>query len=170
MKKAGTLVLAMVFLLQVGGYYLYVALQEIKFHQTFFENQENYSDEEITLLNLTSAEFNSALVDDHELRIDGKMYDIIRVEQVGDCLMVYAWLDHEEGELLELLSHIFHDDQEESQKGELSNSISQLLCLNFTFPENLIPEPQQLSPIPPDLYSVNHISFISELESPPPQI
>ncbi|NJN42865.1 MAG: hypothetical protein HC811_12170 [Flammeovirgaceae bacterium] len=82
MNRIFAVVLVIVFLLQVGGYYLYVALREIQLQESFWENRENYKSEDLTILKLTSADFHKSKVDDNELRIDGKMYDIVRTEKV----------------------------------------------------------------------------------------
>ena len=170
MKRIGALVLAMTFLVQLGGYYMYVALQEIQLQKSFWENREKYKSEDLTILKLSTADFYKSKVDDHELRIDGNMYDIVRIEKVDDCITVYAWLDSFEGELMSLLQGLFDDADHESQHGELPTSVNQLFTVSFILPKDLVVAPLLNTRAFVDNYNKTFISFIDELETPPPLV
>ncbi len=93
-------------LLNIAGAYVYffVRLQQIK---TQIRAELKYKPvEELEVLELTANAFQQALVEEHEIEVDGKMYDIARVERKDGRVIVYALHDEAEDNLLSLLDAI----------------------------------------------------------------
>ena len=53
-------------------------------------------DEELEILVMRQENFNKARVEEDEMEVLGKMYDIARIKESGDTVIVYALQDAEE--------------------------------------------------------------------------
>lgn len=121
----------------MSGYYLYVAFQERSLLVSFLEKRKDLCDEELVLLSMTQDQYQKAKVDDHELRWNGFMYDIVRIERENGLLNIYAWHDKEEGELLAALYLLFTTSEEDDQS-ELPPIVLKLISMTFIVPAHFI--------------------------------
>ena len=65
--------------------------------------------EKLEKILLSPEAFENARVDEHEIKIDGRMYDIARVQIHGDQVIVYALHDAREDSLLTFISFIIKE-------------------------------------------------------------
>jgi hypothetical protein len=125
-KRSAAILFLSVFLLNIAGTYVYflLRLQEIKAEMR--EALKSKPTQELDVLELTVAEFQSARVDEHEIKVNGKMYDLARVEKKGDCLLVYCLHDEAEDNLLTLLDSILKNASKD-KKPVPGSALAQLL-------------------------------------------
>jgi len=166
-KKLTGILFLSVLLLQVAGSYVYFIVRLPGIRSEMREQLRHKTDEELTLLTFTEEEFRKAKADDHEVKVDGKMYDIARIAFHENRVLVYALHDESEDSLLALLgamvSRTSHD------KKPVPSQLLQLLTLQFVLIENKIPSIAGISVMHKTHYTRSLQSFISGIESPPPR-
>lgn len=128
---------------------------------------KNLRAEKLELIKLTSAEFKKVRVEEHEVKVNGKMYDIARIEIKGDDYYVYCLHDEAEDSLLALLDKIL------SLPLKDKNAPAQVL--KFSSLIFILPAVQSVQPCLTAslnffmLYTEHFCSFIPALDSPPPR-
>lgn len=166
-KKLIGIVFLSVLLLQVAGSYVYFIVRLSGIRSEMREQLKYKPDEELTLLTLTKEEFRKAKVNDHEVKVDEKMYDIARIVVQHDKVLVYALHDEAEDNLLALLNEMV--ERSSNDKKPVPSQLIQLLTLQFVIIENKIPALTGVSVVHTTPYQVFLPSFISVIEIPPPR-
>jgi mRNA-degrading endonuclease YafQ of YafQ-DinJ toxin-antitoxin module len=166
-KKLIGIVFLSVLLLQVAGSYVYFIVRLSGIRQEMREQLKHKSDEQLTLLTFTADEYRKAKVNDHEVKVNGKMYDIARTVVQRDQVLVYALHDEAEDNLLALLGEMVNRSAKD--KRPVPSQLIQLLTLQFVVVENKIPALAGISVIHTTPYQLFFSSFISLIESPPPR-
>jgi hypothetical protein len=111
-----------------GGYvYFFVRGMQIK--RDMHELLKNLPDDELELIILTPEEFKTARVEYHEIKVDGKMYDIARIQTIDEALHVYCVHDEEEDNLLTFLNAVLNNIQNDRQS--IPNAIVQFTGLQY---------------------------------------
>ena len=167
MKKPVAIVFLSVILLQVAGSYLYFIVRLSGIRQEMREQLKDKPDDELTLLILTHAQFKKAKVDDHEVKVNGKMYDIARLVVKQDQVFVYALHDEAEDNLLAFLHEMVKRSAKD--KKPVPSSLLHLLTLQFVIHEfvtrtNFGVFLDHITP-----YRACGSSFNSGIETPPPR-
>lgn len=137
MKKAFGILFLCTLLLQVAGSYVYFIVRLSGIRQEMREQLKHKSDEELTLLTLTPDEYKKSKVDDHEVNVNGKMYDIARIAIKNDLVLVYALHDEAEDNLLALLNEMV--ERSSNDKKPVPSHLLQLLSLQFLLVEINLP-------------------------------
>lgn len=125
-------------------------------------------DEELELIILTPEEFKQARVEDHEIKVNGSMFDIARVVEKNSILFVYGVYDEDEDNLLSLLNAVLDNLQNDSTQTPPSFSlfsVLQYLPVQFEYSLTSLPEKSFL----PTCYTKSFVDFISSIDSPPPR-
>jgi hypothetical protein len=147
-KRFYAFLILFVMLFNAAGFYLYyvVKLQQIRseMRQALKFTPEN----ELDVLKMTVAQFLNAKADDHEVKFNGRMYDIARIITTADSVTVYGKHDEREDNLIALLDYVITAPM----KGkDLSRSAATtLIVLTFIAPVGLslvIPQ-RNWSPLP----------------------
>ena len=125
-------------------------------------------DEELDILTLTDEEFHFSKVDDHEIKANGKMYDIARVEKAGNLYRVYCLHDKDEGNLLVFLDKILNLPLKD-KKTPLQ--ILKFTSLTFILPatDNLLQYVTTKAPAFTQ-YTLGSTTFVPSFDSPPPKV
>lgn len=106
-------------------------------------------------INLSLSDYNKSKVNSHEVRIDGKMYDVNSIKVNDDqTVSLFVLADEEEDRINEEINNIL--DQNDDQTNATSNSIHQLF--------NLIYLPNELSNV--YVISTSNASYSSFLVLP----
>jgi hypothetical protein len=124
-------------------------------------------DDQLEVLRLTKKKYNEARVDEHEVKVNGKMYDIARMKVSEDSVIVYALHDEKEDNLLALMGEIISKPLKD--RSSMPVAIVQFLTLLFIQPC-----------ADTDFFSVTAGIFVSEyrfsmqvaapvMDSPPPK-
>jgi hypothetical protein len=106
MRRVGAALLLFVLLMQMGGSYVYFGLRLVAIRHEARAALARLPDTALTRFDFLKTDFERRRVEDHELEIDGKMYDIARLVRVGDGVSVWALHDTAEDNLLSFLSAV----------------------------------------------------------------
>ena len=126
------------------------------------------SNDQLTRLELSLEEYLAAKVEDHELKINGKMYDIAREELIGGKIMVDALQDEAEDSLFSFLDEI--TKRTTHDKARASTSLIQFTTLHFLIPNfsNLTSSVSECMHTTTG-YQFSISSYCRAIESPPPR-
>ncbi len=166
-KKLIGIVFLSVILLQVAGSYFYFIVRLSAIRQEMRDQLKDKPDHELTLLTLTPGQFRKAKVDDHEVKVNGMMYDIARLVVKQDLVYIYALHDEAEDNLLAFLNEMVKRSTKD--KKPVPSSLLHLLTLQFVIHENITPSNfgVLIDHITP--YRACSSSFNSGIETPPPR-
>lgn len=106
LKKSLSVVVLSIFLVHFAGFYIYFFVQLRQVRQEMRLKLKAFPEEKLELIKLSAAEYQKAKVEDHEIKVDGKMYDIARVEKQEEQIFVYCVHDAAEDNLLAFLDKI----------------------------------------------------------------
>lgn len=124
--------------------------------------------EKLEKFSMDQAKFNKVLIDEHEIKVEGRMYDIARIEQDHQRVIVYAVHDEAEDNLLSFLDEIAKRPLQD--KKSPPSQILQFIALTFLPPANAILSSRDGKRLEVNtIYSFNHSDITRTIESPPPQ-
>lgn len=166
-KKVLGIVLLNMLLLQVAGSYVYFVVRLSGIRQEMREQIKHKPVEQLTVLTLTLEEFQRAKVDDHEVKVNGKMYDIARIVVRETSVLVYALHDEAEDNLLALLYEIVN--RSSNDKKPVPSQLIQLITLIFVPVDNLFPPNTVAAFAHSTDYSETLESISFPIGSPPPR-
>jgi hypothetical protein len=166
-KKITGIVFLSVLLLQVAGSYVYFIVRLSGIRHEMREQLKHIPDEELTLLTLTREEFQKAKADDHEVKVNGKMYDIARIVVNDKNVFVYALHDEAEDNLLALLNEMVKRSSKD--KKPVPSQLIQLITLVFVPVESQLLQNSSVAFIHHTPYRETSVSFYTVIESPPPR-
>ena len=166
-KRAAVIFFLMLLLIQVGGCYIYFVGRLAAIRTEMREQLKYLPEEKLTRFQFTEAEFKKARVEDHEIKVDGKMYDIARIMQQENTIIVLAIHDEAEDNLLAFLSEMV--SRSANDKKPVPVQVEQLLTLSFlpvslAAPQNSFSEINHLTP-----YCNLSSTVYFTLELPPPR-
>lgn len=166
-KRTAVIFFLSLLLIQVGGCYIYFIGRLAAIRAEMREQLKYLPEDQLTRFQFTEAEFKNARVEDHEIKVAGKMYDIARVTEQGDHIIVLALHDEAEDNLLAFLTEMV--SRSNNDKKPVPVEVEQLLTLSFL--------PMSLA-TPQNSYSeIHHLTRYFELcstvyftlELPPPR-
>jgi hypothetical protein len=105
-KRGSAIFLLVILLVNSVGFYVYYIVQ---LKQIRWEMQMALAfapEEKLEKISLTYKQYQLSKVDDHEIRIYDKMYDIGRIKITGDSVLVYCIHDTKEENLMAFLDEI----------------------------------------------------------------
>ena len=165
MKKPFIFTVVIVFCVHLCGYYSYYFFKTVQLHCDRFERLENKSAEKFRL---TKDQFSQALVDDEEIELHGKMFDIIKTVTLDDSVEVYAYRDNEEEQLINFITSVVSFDDQ--SRGQAPHQVLQFFDLTFlasTFSFNAI-EPIRQSELS-NFLSIPYHKILAGVIKPPPR-
>lgn len=168
MRKTFSIVLMSIIFLHIGGGYLYFVARLSAIRMEIRHQLSALPDQELTRILLTREDFNKAKVDDHEVKLNGKLYDIARIEWNTDTVLVFAKHDQAEDNLLSFLQEMLH--QSSNDKNQVPVQLIQLITLHFILFENQLPLNSCVFIAHRSSYEVNVFNCSLRIESPPPRI
>jgi hypothetical protein len=166
-KRIATIFFVGIILTQVVGCYVYFASRLISIRHEMREQLKLLPDEELAKFIFTEAEFRQAKVNDHEIKVDGKMHDIARIESKEGQLHVYAVHDEAEDNLLAFLSEIA--SRSSKDKKPVPSQLLKLISLQFVKTEISWPNNSGNFIVHNTDYSKSVSEFVQMIESPPPR-
>jgi hypothetical protein len=117
-----------IFALQLCGFYTYYFFRNIQLHANTLERLEkNIRLETITM---SAKAFNDNLVEERELKIGSKMFDIKKIDVADDSVKITVIRDIEEEILIEFLSDLISGPTHETN-GDLPGQVLQIFQLTF---------------------------------------
>ena len=106
MKRIASILILGVMLVNGAGFYMYYAVQLSSIRREMRAALKHTPDRQLQILKLTRSQFANARKDEHEVRFNGKMYDVVRVKPKDDVLWVYCIHDEKEDNLLTFIQEI----------------------------------------------------------------
>lgn len=124
--------------------------------------------EKLELIKLSSIAFKKARVDEHEIKVNGKMFDISRIEKSGDSYFVYCLHDKAEDGLLAFLDKILSTPLKDKKA---PSQVLKFTSLTFILPASNNPlQDRSIVPSAFTTYKEGATTFVPALDSPPPQV
>jgi hypothetical protein len=105
-RKYTSLLLAAVLLLHLAGFYVYFVVRLGDIRADMRNQLASLPTHQLQIVSVPLAEFKSSWMEEKEMRWQGRMYDIARVKQSGDRLLVYCLRDHDEDDLISFLNTV----------------------------------------------------------------
>jgi len=136
-KKFTANILLVVFILQLFGMSAMYFSQRYAFKQSAFKIIESNNEQNFTFLQLSNLEFQLAKFEEHELFINGQLYDIISTDFYDEIVIVKVFRDTQEEAFLQKTINWF--DSSDASKSSLPKLILKtffnpaILIKNFTF-------------------------------------
>jgi hypothetical protein len=128
MNRPFAFFVACVFTLQLCGFYTYYFVRNIQLHANVLERLEkNIRPETMTMSRKT---FDQNLLDEKELKVGGKMFDIKKIDVTGDSVKVTLIRDIEEEVLVEFLSDLVSGPAGETSR-DLPGQVLQIFQMTF---------------------------------------
>jgi hypothetical protein len=166
-KKLLTIFFVAILSIQVVGCYVYFATRLISIRHEMREQLKYLPTEELSVFTFTVDEFRKAKVNDHEIKVDGKMHDIARIESKEGQLYVYAVHDEAEDNLLAFLSEIA--SRSSKDKKPVPSQLLKLISLQFVKTEISWQIHSGDFIVHNTGYTVGASDFVQMIESPPPR-
>lgn len=129
MKRWVAILFLSFFALNFAGIYVYFALRLIHIRQEMRAALKAMPSERLTKLEMTEAEFRQSRVEDHEIKVAGKMYDIARMEAENGNIIVWCLHDEAEDTLLGFLDAVTNRAHHDRQT--LPPSVVEFLTLTY---------------------------------------
>jgi uncharacterized membrane protein len=151
-----------------GGYFYFV-VRSLQIKHEMRALLKTLPEDKLIRISLTKREFERVRVEEHEIKINGKMYDIARVKLEGEIFHVYCVHDEAEDNLLSFLNNVLIRLQNDSTQLPVSVSAFAMLLFiatEFTFEFQNI-ELERLMPTP---YRQNHFFVSLTIGVPPPRV
>lgn len=129
MKRISVIGVLLILFLNFSGFYIYFFAQLAHVKKEMRSALAARAAEELVVLKLSIQEYKQAYIEEHEVKVNGKMFDIARQIQHEDEMILYGLYDNEETDLIawldELLEQPLHD------KTPLPDQVIQFITLSF---------------------------------------
>jgi hypothetical protein len=168
LKKIISISLVLIFLLHFAGFYVYFILRISEIHKEMRSQLKHLPAEKLQVLILTKADFEKAKVGDDEIKVNGKMYDIARVEKENQRIKIYCIQDGAEDNLLSFLDEVLKNasrDKKSIPSGVFTFISQADIPLVVTLPPNTFSQIKAYTP-----YLFPSSNFHAPLQSPPPWV
>lgn len=150
----------------VGGY-LYFGIRIIHLHNEKRAELRKKDVSELEVITLSLKQFKRVLVEDDEMELNDKMYDIARTVIKGDTIVVYCLHDSNEDNLLSLLDSILSNSTKDKKPVPASVlGFLNLMCLPIQFTKEDI---QSINQSHSTAYFFSKGSSQSLILGPPPK-
>ncbi len=143
LKKYTALLLLCVCLTHLAGFYVYFAVRLGSIRMAMREKLAELPDDQLDVVTIPAAEFQAAWLEEREMKWQGNMFDIARVENRGGVIDVYCIRDHDEDGLLNFLTAIMETTKEDT--AETPTSLVQFFTLEYITCGSLCPLPPSRS-------------------------
>ena len=131
-KKIFSIILVSLLLFNFAGLFLYFSVQLFRIHQEMKAKLRTIPDEKLEIFVMTLESFNNARVEEDEMELCGKMYDIARIKEQGETVKVYALYDAAEDNLLAFMDAVVKRPLQD--KTSTPAQILQFISLTFLPP------------------------------------
>jgi hypothetical protein len=166
LRKPLSILILVVFLAHFAGFYVYFAIQLQAVLQEMRAKLKNLPPEYLELIQLTLTDFEKAKVEEHEIKVEGKMYDIAWTETTADSASVYCLHDAAEDDLLAFLDKILSLPLKDKNAPA---GVLQFLSLNYLPAYWMFMDPIFSATEANTAYTEVHSQFTYNPASPPPK-
>lgn|GEM_PF-1173492 len=138
LKKIASYVLLVILLLHLAGFYIYFAIHLGELRTAIRHHLKTLPESELVAIRMPASDFRTPWLSDMEMKWQGKMYDISRIERQAGQVVVLCLPDEAEDNLLAFLSKIIRVASDD--KSQAPATVIQLFTLEFV----LAPAPSRL--------------------------
>jgi hypothetical protein len=150
------------------GFYVYYAIQLQQIHYDMRKVLQGKPDSELELLILTPEEFDEARVEEYEVKVNGKMYDIARIKISGNHVEVFCLHDEKEDNFITFFAELVGKPMKD--QSSLPSEIILFITMNFIFStENICFSNISSDIIKVSFYQPSIVGFRLEIVTPPPK-
>jgi hypothetical protein len=162
-----SITLLLLILANFAGAYFYFAFRAWQIKKEMRVVLTSLPDDKLQVLILKNEEFHLARVNEHELKIQGKMFDMARIRIADDRVLVYGVYDEAEDNLLVFIETVLQNLQQDAAGAP---GVIAHFC---TLPFLLVADSYDFSVCLPDrehrsLYVIHFSSFAPSVDGPPP--
>jgi hypothetical protein len=129
MKKIPAFLLLAVLLVNAAGFYVYYAIELNRIHREMRAKIRQMPDHALTRLSLTHQQFENSFVENDEVKVNGKMFDIGRIKTTSDSVIVFALHDEKEEDLMAFVNDIVSKPFD--QKSGVTEFVVNYIGLNY---------------------------------------
>ncbi|MBK7650004.1 MAG: hypothetical protein IPJ20_03565 [Flammeovirgaceae bacterium] len=115
MKRSASYIFLFILLINLVGGYLYFGVRMMKIHDEKRAELRTKDVSELEVITLSLKQFQKVLVEDGEMELNDKMYDIARTDIKSDSIIVYCLHDVDEDNLLSLLDSILSNSSKDKK-------------------------------------------------------
>ncbi len=152
-----------------AGFYLYYFVQMRQIRLEMKAKLRSLPPDQLEALVLSLTDFNCARVEEHEIRVDGRMYDIARTIMDGDSVRVFCIHDEKEDNLLALLNDVIGKPME--RRSTLPEPVLQFIAMNFVMFSQSFEFVRSAGPsLPVEIYGDLPLSRDGDIPTPPPRV
>jgi hypothetical protein len=167
-KKAFAIAILLIMLMQGIGFYVFYAVQGKLVKIEMRKALKNIPVNKLSVLKLSAKEYQDSRVDEHEVKVNDRMYDIVKLEVHADTVLVYCVHDTKEDKLLALATEIAGKPIRD--KHHMLGQIVQFISLafipsSFTYTASCVFYKNCVT----SLYFFSVQSYLSTVTSPPPR-
>lgn len=167
MKKFAAILVLTILLAHFAGYAVYFMVRMGQIRHEMRRELSLLPLRELTRFEFTLKEYHEAKVDDHEIKVEGKMYDIARMDFSGDRVIIYGKHDEAEDNLLAFFNEVFSRSWKDTQSSP--TSLTSFLTLTFIIEPCLALQVEPVDQNHNTRLQLNPHSISLALESPPPK-
>jgi len=128
-RKYTSLLLVALLLVHLAGFYVYFVVRLGDLRMSMREKIALLPAEQLEIVRVPASSFRMHWLEERELKWQGKMYDIARVEKAGNEILVYAVHDKDEDGLLNFISAVV--DMARQDTRPTPASVVQFFSLKF---------------------------------------
>jgi hypothetical protein len=167
LKRIVSISLILIFLVHFTGFYFYFVLRLVEIHREVRNQLKLLPEEQLQMLELSVAEFQKSNVGDDEVEVNGKMYDVARIEITQENVILYCIQDTAEDNLLSFLDEVLKNaarDKKQLPSGVFAFISQADLCDVLTLPPNSFKQIETST-----AHLIHFSSYYPELLAPPPK-
>jgi hypothetical protein len=167
-RRTAAIVFLLIWLINFSGASVFFMVQIHRQKRTMRELLASLPEKKLVHLTMSAVEFERLRVEKHELKINGRMFDIAFKKASGDRLDVYGLYDEKEDALL---SSLRQESRQQHADPSAHQSITSFLSLQFLVPEEAYSVVQFTTTTrPSDTISLLYSSRLRAPEGPPPRV
>ena len=119
----------------LAGFYVYFIFRLEVIHEESRAELFKNAAENFDCFDLTQRAYEDALIEENEIRLNDRMYDVAKVEFTDDRVILYARHDAAEDDLLLFIQEVIHNASTDEKPAP--GSLTSFLFLTFLKPELL---------------------------------
>lgn len=167
-KKFTSLLLVGVLLLHLAGFYVYFIVRLGDLRMNMREKLTELPEEQLEAVRIPVHEFKASWIKEKEMKWQGKMFDIARVEHQDDFVMVYCLHDKDEDGLLNFIGAVINMSRQDTRSAP--PAVIQFFSLKYILAPFAFPErPVKQITIPVCSYQASFNPVYIHPVTPPPQ-
>jgi hypothetical protein len=167
MNRLFTIPALTIFGFQFFGMYGYFVFRSVSIQQEMQELLRNTPQAQFQQFVFTKTEFSDAKVDDDELRVNGKMFDVAGVNFRNGSVIVYALSDPAEDELFAFLGDILENAPPDQQHA--ASQLIKLMTLHYLQSTFIISSPDPVRELHSSVYHFSEGTIEPPFTTPPPE-